>query len=429
MTLDRFTWFCAAAPILAVLCAPFAEAQIDPAAAEAFQRMIKAHRELPAVVVDCTLAIALSEQEESAQSGEISARFIRLQNGDGLIEIGGYSINIEGNTIHASHESNPDEYFALANVEDVHSALVWECFGTFDRIPFPHLAIFWGVEDPEDLYIQFYGDTPEHLPTAVRERVIDGFTVKTIDFTGPEGRMEINLDPSTMLLQSIVHTIDSGPPLVPEGVIRTNTFEFKYELPQDFDRSTIAFVQGEREPNNLMAALDKTESAGALAADGAEGARGLIGQAAPAFLLQTAQGEMIDLAELRGSVVIVDFWATWCPPCVVGLPELHKVAAWASDRGLPVRILTVNIRDEAGDTPEDKKEAALAYWSQTGHTLPVLLDYEGEAQFAYRVSGIPATFVIDPDGFVAAVHEGLDMNNPSSYSQALRDEVVRLLEQ
>jgi thiol-disulfide isomerase/thioredoxin len=411
------------------MVAPIATAQIDPVAAEAFERMIKAHRELPAVVVDCTLTISLSEQESSAQGEEISACFTHLRNGDGLIELGGYTINIEGGAIYASHESNPDEYFTLSDVEDVHTALVWECFGSFDRIPFPHLAIFWGVENLDDLYIQFYGDTPEHVPTGLRERVIDGVTVTTIDFTGPEGRMEINLDPETLLVRSIVHTIDGGPPLVPEGVVRTNTFEFDYELPDEFDAASIAFVKGDRQATGMMASLDKTETVGGLAEDLEGGASGLIGQPAPPFLLQTADGEMIDLAKLRGNVVIVDFWATWCPPCRVGLPELHKVAAWANDRGLTVKVLTINIRDETGDTPDAKKEAALAYWAEAGHSIPILLDYEGEAQFAYRVSGIPATFVIDPDGTIAAVHEGIDVNDPGSYSQSLRDEVVRLLEQ
>jgi len=412
-----------------LLVAPTAAAQVDPAAAEAFARMIEAHRDLPVVVVDCTLTVSLSEQESSSQGNEVSARFTHLQNGDGLIELGGYTINISGGTIYASHESNPDEYFTLRDVEDIHTALVWECFGSFDRIPFPHLAIFWGVENQEDLYIQFYGDTPEHVPTGLRDRVIDGFTVRTIDFTGPEGRMEINLDPRTNLVQSIVHTIDGGPPLVPEGVVRTNTFEFDYELPEAFDPASIAFVKGDRQATALMASLDKSESTGALAAEAEGGASGLIGQPAPQFLLQTVDGEMIDLAKLRGNVVIVDFWATWCPPCRVGLPELHKVAAWANDRGLTVKVLTINIRDETGDTPEGKKEAAQAYWAEAGHSLPILLDYEGEAQFAYRVSGIPATFVIDPDGIIAAVHEGIDVNDPGSYSQSLRDEVVRLLEQ
>jgi thiol-disulfide isomerase/thioredoxin len=138
---------------------------------------------------------------------------------------------------------------------------------------------------------------------------------------------------------------------------------------------------------------------------------------------------MIDLARVRGNVVVVDFWATWSPASRNLLPELQNLATWADARGLTVRVLTVNVHDEMGDTPDEKKEAALAFWAEAGYLMPILLDYEGEAQFAYRVSSIPATFVIDPDGFVAMVQESTPDTDPAVYGQALRDEIVRLLEQ
>jgi peroxiredoxin len=403
-------------------------AQIDEAAADAFAAMIDAHRELPAVVVSCTLKIGLSEQDSSAESNEVAASLTRLKDGDGLIEINGYTLHINGGSIFATHESNPSQYFALENTEDLHSAIVWDCFGAFDRIPFPHLALFWGRIDAESLYMQFYADTPEHVPTGVRERIIDGFSVKTIDFTGPEGRMEINLDPATNLIQSIVHTIDSRM-LTPDGVIRTNTFEFDYETPADFDAAKVAFEPGDRRPILVMASLDRRRDEGAGARGNEAGPLGLVGDWAPPFLLQSADGEVFDLGRQRGRVVVVLFWATWSAESSAAVAELHEVAAWASDRGLPVRLVTVNIRDEVGDTPDDKKEAALKLWSEAGHTLPLLFDYEGEAQFAYRVGGIPTTFVIDPDGYVAAIHQQPQGFDAAAYAQSLRDEIVELLEQ
>jgi thiol-disulfide isomerase/thioredoxin len=128
----------------------------------------------------------------------------------------------------------------------------------------------------------------------------------------------------------------------------------------------------------------------------------------------------IDLELLRGKVVVLDFWATWCGPCRRALPLLHQMAAWARLEELPVEVVTVNVwesRDPAQNTPDARLESVRAFWKQNGYTLPVAMDYTDEVAAAYGVQGIPATFVIRSDGVVHA------QPHPSSVEELKR--VVR----
>jgi thiol-disulfide isomerase/thioredoxin len=117
----------------------------------------------------------------------------------------------------------------------------------------------------------------------------------------------------------------------------------------------------------------------------------------------------VDLELLRGKVVILDFWATWCGPCRQALPLLHKVDAWVKRGDLPVEIITINvweIQDRAADIPDARLERVRAYWATEKFTLPVAMDFTDEVAASYGVRGIPATVVIRPDGTVHAMHSG-----------------------
>jgi thiol-disulfide isomerase/thioredoxin len=111
-------------------------------------------------------------------------------------------------------------------------------------------------------------------------------------------------------------------------------------------------------------------------------------------------GGAIDLEELRGKVVVLDFWATWCPPCRKALPRLHEVARWVREEALPVEIVTINVwevTDPAQDTPDKRLENVRAFWTRNEYSLPVAMDYTDATAMAYGVRGIPATFVLRSD--------------------------------
>ena len=114
------------------------------------------------------------------------------------------------------------------------------------------------------------------------------------------------------------------------------------------------------------------------------------GTAAPGFRLPALTGGTAELAALRGRVVLLNFWATWCPPCVDEMPSLERLHRTLGPEGLVV--VTVSV---------DSDEKALREFV-TRHqlTLPVLRDPSARTANAYRATGYPESFVIAPDGTV-----------------------------
>lgn len=393
----------------------------DEAAARAFAHMVKTHREWPSVTIKATLKIALTQDGAEASGDEVKADFTRTRDGAGVIHVGGFTMHINDGVLSVIHESNEDEYFKSEIADSPYTTILWDGFGSFDRIPFPHLAVLWGADPMDELYMEFYADTPELVPTGLADRVLEGRTVRTIEMSGPEGTMEINLDPRTEQILSINQTITNSW-LLHAGVIRTNTYEFEYEtfdepLPED----RVAFVKGDRQRVGLMESLIKRDPV--IGQPGMPPDGPLVGRAAPDFLLQTPDGDVVDLANLRGEVVVLDFWAVWCGFCRAALPELHRVADWARNEQLPVRVFAVNTL-ENGDTLEAKIKVATDFWKQAGHTLPILMDHDNATAEAYSVGGIPTTFVIGPDGVVVGHHEGFGPN----YADELKEDIRRALD-
>ncbi len=132
------------------------------------------------------------------------------------------------------------------------------------------------------------------------------------------------------------------------------------------------------------------------------------GDRAPDFTLPTLDGNTITLSDLRGSVVVLDFWASWCGPCRRGFPLLDKFAAWARTEGTPVEVFAVNF-GERKKTAEERREIATRYWKRAGFAVPVLLDLDNSVATAFEVGPIPHTVVIGPDGTIIDVEVGLNM--------------------
>ena len=118
---------------------------------------------------------------------------------------------------------------------------------------------------------------------------------------------------------------------------------------------------------------------------------------APDFSLQTTAGETVQLVELRGQPVLVNFWATWCGPCRIEMPAIQARYEMFEDDGLVV--LAVNF--------DESRESVLAYGQELGLSFPLLLDPGGEVQRLYRNRSYPTSFFIDPDGIIQAHHIGV----------------------
>lgn len=121
-----------------------------------------------------------------------------------------------------------------------------------------------------------------------------------------------------------------------------------------------------------------------------------LGKPAPAFTVTGLDGVKHKLSEFRGKVVLIDFWATWCPPCRKGLPETQKFYTDYGKRGLAV----VTVSDEV-------KATVQPYLKENKLTFPAYLDPGGAASKAYHVSAIPTVVVIDRNGNLADYKVGL----------------------
>ncbi len=147
----------------------------------------------------------------------------------------------------------------------------------------------------------------------------------------------------------------------------------------------------------MMEAAMKREFGGGVAA--------LNGKPAPDFTLKELGGGEVTLSSLKGEVVVLDFWATWCGPCKVGLPLLDEFAKWAADEGLKCRVFAVNVMERASG--EKSTEVVKGFWDKQDYTVPVLLgSLDGALQKAYGISSIPITVIVGTDGVIAAVHRG-----------------------
>jgi peroxiredoxin len=133
------------------------------------------------------------------------------------------------------------------------------------------------------------------------------------------------------------------------------------------------------------------------------------GQRGPAFSLAKLEGGHAALADWGDRVVVLNFWATWCQPCIDEMPTLE--ALWRGYRERGVVVVGINVdRGASRSTIE-------AYARRLGLTFPILLDPEMETANAWRVSALPATFVIRPGGDAAGYALGArDWDSPAMRS-------------
>lgn len=124
----------------------------------------------------------------------------------------------------------------------------------------------------------------------------------------------------------------------------------------------------------------------------------LVGKPAPTFSLPTTDDKNVSLAEEKGNVVLIDFWATWCPPCRKSLPGLQKIHEDASLREKGLKVWAVNSGEE--------KDKAKGYCEQNKLTFTTPLDKENKVGTDYLVRGIPTTVVIGRDQKVKKVFVG-----------------------
>ena len=117
---------------------------------------------------------------------------------------------------------------------------------------------------------------------------------------------------------------------------------------------------------------------------------------APAFALTTLDGSPLSSDSLRGQVVLVNFWATWCVPCRTEMPVLQSV--YAERRAEGFTVIAINVAEDRDTIAPFVKEFHL--------TFPILLDRDTAVAKTFNVNGIPASFFIDRAGIIRTVYLG-----------------------
>ncbi len=142
-------------------------------------------------------------------------------------------------------------------------------------------------------------------------------------------------------------------------------------------------------------------------------ATGAPGTPAPDVALPDDHGQLVRLSDLQGHVVLVDFWASWCPPCKTSFPKLDALYRELHPRGLDV--LAVNV--------DERQRDADAFLEAHPHVMSVLFDPKGQAPQAFAVRGMPTSVLLDRSGIIRFTHVGYTEKTVDTY----REEIDRLL--
>jgi cytochrome c biogenesis protein CcmG/thiol:disulfide interchange protein DsbE len=133
----------------------------------------------------------------------------------------------------------------------------------------------------------------------------------------------------------------------------------------------------------------------------------------PNVEVYTAEGVAVKLADYKGRIVLIDFWASWCPPCKTSFPALDALYRQYRDSG--VEVLTVNL--------DERRHDAETFLGAHPHHLTVLYDPKGVSPQAFGVKGMPSSFLIDRAGNIRFTHMGYSGDVDGRY----RQEITKLL--
>ena len=360
------------------LSAPNCAAQADDPrerAAALVHEVARAYQDAPALTDDIRIKTS-SRGTERTETGQIT-----LGPGtDAQVVLEGFEMTaLDGHFI-VQHVDQPSKYLKQPLEGNLHRSFAAMAGGK--GLPVPHLEFRYGKTLHD--YVQAFGlsRATDLSITGLETVEREGTRFERLDLHGPDVSVTALIDPKTRFVRSIHITL-------PGSVITQTLSPRRYDrLPNPIEVDTA----GRRRVDSIPQLVSLT-----------------VGDDAPDFTLESLDGAVVSLADHRGSVVVLDFWATWCRPCQMGLPKLQEFANWATQAGLPVVVLPVDM-GERQPTREAKKARVAGYWKSQGFTMPTLMDYESTTARAFQVGSIPHMVVVGPKGKVIEVQTGYNPN-------------------
>lgn len=286
------------------------------------------------------------------------------------------------------------------------------------------------------------GTLPELMASSIAFQGLSGFPL-TLGADDPaqslmEGAETLRYVGEETLDEKPMHRVSFSQPGGPGGDMKTDVWiaaegpPLVMQVVIDAGKQTIPLPDGRRREIHMSITdkltgweIDPTLPEDTFAFTAPEGARlvknlgepepsPLLGKAAPPIDLELVKEGRLNLADHAGkNVVLLDFWATWCGPCIREMPVLAKVAAEYADRG--VVLYAVNLEEEAADIEAFLKDNELS--------VTVALDKDGAMAAVYGAEGIPHLVIVDKQGVVQAVHTGFS----ETLEQTLKEELDTIL--
>jgi peroxiredoxin len=338
--------------------------------------VVKAYQDAPALTDEIRV-----EMRVGANAQTTERRFAAGPGADARLVLDGFVFTAVDGTLSAYRQDLPEKYFQTPLQGNLAQTYLQLTGGM--PLPVPQLAMRT-AETPED-YLPSLG-----MMVAANMAPASGETpegtdpdLEVIPLAGDNGATgAIFVDPRTNFMKRM--EVRAG------GVTLVSTMNPKRleALPEP-----IAFdASGRRRVDSMQA----------VAQLGA-------GDPAPDFTLPTLDGDPVSLQDYHGSLVVLDFWATWCGPCRMALPRLQQFQNWARTEGLPVQVLPVNVGERTRGKENIRRNVA-AFWKSGGFTMPTLVDYESSVAVSYGVGPIPHTVVVGPDGIIRHVETGFHPN-------------------
>ena len=176
--------------------------------------------------------------------------------------------------------------------------------------------------------------------------------------------------------------------------------------------SLISFISGARSAVEYL--TDLTSTRVALGSDAAD------------FELESLDGKEIASRDLRGSIVVLDFWATWCVPCWTALKETQALSSLGRQRKVAGRNFRGQHFGASGPDRKEKLDRVRSFWKSQDFTMPTIVGYRNPKYFsAYGSPGLPSVMIVSPSGKILRNHEGLSPEMLATLKRELRERSSR----